>query len=197
MAKELVVRDDKGRFVPGQSGNAAGKVKGLKNYITHERLMLESALRDYVGHPDQKAKLLAGIDRVLTIAVNSEDEKHAISAMKLLLDRVLPAMPLKEAEEAESADRKLEIIIITNPNAKVPVQAVVDGEFTVIEETPCQTSKPDSKPTASKAAKAPTPSTISPTTSCQPTSTPAKAKSRPVKARKKARSNERTVNGRS
>lgn len=194
MTKALVERDDKGRFTPGQSGNPAGKAKGLKNYITHERLMLESALRDYVGKPEQAAKLIAGIDRVLTIAVHSEDEKHAISAMKLLLDRVMPAMPVKEADEADKTDRKLEIIIRTNPDAKVPVQAVVDGEFTVIEETSCPTSKPDSKPTASRAAKEPTPSTTSPTTSCQPTSPPAKAKSRPVKDRKKELSNEPAIN---
>jgi len=195
MTNALVERDDKGRFTPGQSGNPAGKAKGLKNYITHERLMLESALRDYVGKPEQRAKLIEGIDRVLTIATQSEDEKHAISAMKLLLDRVLPAMPIKEAEEADKTDRKLEIIIITNPNAKVPVQAVVDGEFTVLEETPpCPTSKQDSKPTASRAEKEPIASTTKATTTSPPTSTPVKAKRKRKKARKKALSNERTVN---
>ena len=133
-SRPLVVRDEKGRFPPGQSGNPAGKAKGLRNYITHERLMLESALRDYVGHPDQAKKLLDGINRVLTIAIEGED-KDAISAMKLLLDRVMPAMPAKEAEDGEKVERRLEIIIRTNPDAKVPVQAVIDGEFTEIEET--------------------------------------------------------------
>ncbi len=124
-------RDHKGRFLPGQSGNPAGKQKGLRNYITHERLMLESALRDYVGDPNQSAKLIAGIDRVLNIALEGED-KDALSAMKLLLDRVMPAMPPKEAEEADKTDRKLQIVIQTNPNATVPVQTVIEGE--VIEE---------------------------------------------------------------
>lgn len=119
--------------MPGQSGNPQGKAKGVKNYITHERLMLEAALRDYVGEPDQASKLLQGIDRILNLAVEGED-KHALSAMKLLLDRVMPAMPIKEAEDAEKTDRRLEIIIKTNPDAKVPVQACVDGEFTTIEE---------------------------------------------------------------
>lgn len=133
MSNPLVVRDDKGRFIPGQSGNPEGKAKGLRNYITNERLMLESALRDYVGHRDQAKKLLEGIDRVLTIAVAGED-KDAISAMKLLLDRVMPAMPSKEAEEADKTDRRLEIIIRTNPDARVPVQAVIDGDFIELEE---------------------------------------------------------------
>jgi len=119
-------RDDKGRFLPGQSGNPAGKAKGLKNYITHERLMLEAALRDYVGDPTNSARLIQGIDRVLRIAAEGED-KEALSAMKLLLDRVMPAMPPKEVEDAEKTDRKLQIIIQTNPNATSPVHAVVEG----------------------------------------------------------------------
>ena len=123
----LVQRDGKGRFLPGQSGNPAGKAKGLRNYITHERLMLEAALRDYVADPTQAKKLLAGIDRVLDIA-GGDDNKDAISAMKLLLDRVMPAMPIKEAEEAVSTDRRLQIIIQTNPNATVPVE-VIEGDY--------------------------------------------------------------------
>ena len=123
----LVQRDGKGRFLPGQSGNPAGKAKGLRNYITHERLMLEAALRDYVADPARSKKLLAGIDRVLDIAIG-EDNKDAISAMKLLLDRVMPAMPIKEAEEAVSTDRRLQIIIQTNPNATVPVE-VIEGSY--------------------------------------------------------------------
>ena len=93
--------------------------------------MLESALRDYVSDPKQSLKLLQGIDRVLGIAVEGED-KDAISAMKLLLDRVMPAMPVKEAEEADRTDKRLQIIIQTNPNATVPVQ-VIEGEY---EEVP-------------------------------------------------------------
>ena len=97
--------------------------------------MLESALRDYVADPTQAHKLLRGIDRVLDIAVTGED-KDVISAMKLLLDRVMPAMPAKIEEDAERTDKRLQIVILTNPEAKVAVQAVIEGEFTTIEETP-------------------------------------------------------------
>ena len=130
---KLIVRDDKGRWLPGQSGNQAGKQKGLRNYITHERLMLEAALRDYVADPSQSRKLLEGIDRVLSIAVEGED-KDAISAMKLLLDRVMPAMPLKEAEEAERVDKRLQIVFQITPQADTPVKAIIDGKFTEIED---------------------------------------------------------------
>lgn len=190
MANDLVERDDKGRFVPGQSGNPEGKAKGLRNYITHERMMLEAALRDYVGRPEQAQMLLNGINRVLAIAAEGDD-KTAISAMKLLLDRVMPAMPLKEAEEGEKLDRRLEIVIRTNPQATSPVQAIVDGEFTEITEEPepCPTSKQDSQPTKTKAEKAPTPST---TKATKPSRSRSRKATRPAatkKARKKAPSN--------
>ncbi len=129
--QSVVQRDAKGRFLPGTTGNPSGKAKGLRNYITHERLMLEAALRDYVADPAQSIKLLQGIDRVLNIAVG-DDDKNAISAMKLLLDRVMPAMPPKEQEDAERTDRRLQIIIQTNPNATVPVQTVIEGVATEV-----------------------------------------------------------------
>lgn len=127
-----LVRDEKGRFVKGQSGNPAGKAKGLKNYITHERLMLEAALRDYVGDPKQADKLVQGIDRVLQIAISGEDAQ-AISAMKLLLDRVMPAMPPKVEEEANKLDKRLHIVIQTNPEATTPIE-IIEGQFSEIEE---------------------------------------------------------------
>ena len=129
----LIERDGKGRFLPGQSGNPAGKAKGLRNYITHERLMMEAALRDYVADPTQAKKLLKGIDRVLDIAIG-EDDKLVIPAMKLLLDRVMPVVDSKIPEEAAKTDSRLTIIIQTNPDALVPVEAVIDGEFTKLEE---------------------------------------------------------------
>ncbi len=94
--------------------------------------MLEAALRDYVADPKQSSKLLAGIDRVLGIAVNGDD-KDSISAMKLLLDRVMPAMPPNEQEDAEKRQTRLEIVIKTNPGATVPVQ-IIDGEYEVLPE---------------------------------------------------------------
>lgn len=126
------MRDEKGRFVKGQSGNPAGKAKGLKNYITHERLMLEAALRDYVGDPKQADKLVQGIDRVLQIAISGEDAQ-AISAMKLLLDRVMPAMPPKVEEEANKLDKRLHIVIQTNAEATTPIE-IIEGQFSEIEE---------------------------------------------------------------
>lgn len=129
-----VTRDENGRFIKGVSGNPAGKAKGVKNAMTLERLAFERALRQYVAEPENAEKLLRGIDRVLDIAMMGDKDKDTISAMKLLLDRVMPAMPPKLAEEAEKADTKLQIVIQTNPDAKTPVKAVINGETQEIEE---------------------------------------------------------------
>lgn len=128
------IRDENGRFVKGQSGNPAGKAKGVKNAMTLERLAFERALRQYVAEPENAEKLLRGIDRVLDIAVMGEKDKDTISAMKLLLDRVMPAMPPNVADEAEKADTRLQIVIQTNPDAKVPVKAVINGETQELED---------------------------------------------------------------
>lgn len=127
-----VTRNDKGQFVKGQSGNPAGKAKGTKNAMTHERLAFERALRQYVAEPDNAEKLLRGIDRVLQIAVTAEKDADSVSAMKLMLDRVMPAMPPKVSEEADKVDRKLEINIITNPDARAPI--TVEGRVVNKEE---------------------------------------------------------------
>jgi hypothetical protein len=129
-----VTRNQKGQFVKGQSGNPAGKARGIKNAMTLERVAFERALRQYVAEPERAEKLLLGIDRVLDIATGAEKDKDAISAMKLMLDRVMPAMPPKLSEEAEKSDKRLQIIISTNPEAKTPVKAIIEGQATTIEE---------------------------------------------------------------
>ena len=127
-----VVRDDKGRFIKGQSGNPQGKAKGIRNQMTLERLAFEKALRDYVHDPRQAEKLVAGIDRLLGIAQFAEKDSDAIAAMKLMLDRVMPNMPPQVAEDAAKADNKLQIVIQTNPNAKAPIN-IIDGNAVEVE----------------------------------------------------------------
>lgn len=128
---KTVTRDNKGRFVAGQSGNPLGKAKGIRNQMTLERVAFEKALRDYVHDPLQAGRLVEGIDRLLRIAAFAEKDSDAIGAMKVMLDRVMPAMPPKVEEEAEKTDNKLQIIIQTNPNAKSPVH-IIEGTAEVI-----------------------------------------------------------------
>jgi hypothetical protein len=102
--------------------------------MTLERVAFEKALRDYVHDPARAHKLLEGIDRVLNVAIGAEKDSDAIAAMKLMLDRVMPAMPAKIGEEAEKADSRLSITIQTNPHAISPVEVIIDGEATDISE---------------------------------------------------------------
>lgn len=130
-----LVRDSKGRFPKGVSGNPLGKAKGIRNQMTLERVAFESALRQYVADPLRAHKLLEGIDRVLKIAVEAEKDSDSIAAMKLMLDRVMPALPPQVGDEAEKTDTRLQITIQTNANAKSPIEAVViNGEATDITE---------------------------------------------------------------
>lgn len=125
-------RNEKGQFVKGTSGNPVGRLKGTKNWLTLERLAFEKVLREYISDDTQAQKLLKGIDRVLDIAGDAASkDSDSLSAMKILLDRVMPVMPPKLEEEAEKTDRRLTIIIQTNPNAKVPIEAI-EGEFTEV-----------------------------------------------------------------
>lgn len=128
---EVAERDEGGRFLKGQSGNPRGKIKGTRNEITLMRLTLEKALREYVAEPVNAEKLLRGIDRVIDIALEGE-EKHAVGAMKLLLEKVMPSMPPQLEAEAAQTDRKLHIIIQTNLDAAVPIQ-IIDGEYAEVE----------------------------------------------------------------
>jgi hypothetical protein len=129
-----VVRDNKGRFIKGQSGNPLGKAKGIRNQMTLERVAFEQALRQYVADPARAMKLLKGIDRVLDVAINAEKDSDATAALKLMLDRVMPALPPQIGEEAEKLDSRLQITIQTNPNATSPVEVIIDGEATDITE---------------------------------------------------------------
>lgn len=129
-----VVRDSKGRFPKGVSGNPLGKAKGIRNQMTLERVAFEQALRQYVADPLRAHKLIEGIDRVLKIAVGAEKDSDSIAAMKLMLDRVMPSLPPVIGEEAEKLDTRLQITIQTNPLATSPVEVVIDGEATDITE---------------------------------------------------------------
>lgn len=132
MSKD-VTRNDKGQFVKGQSGNPAGRRKGLKNYITEERLLLEAALREYAGSDKNKNKLLKAIDRLIDISVNGED-KVAVNALKVLLDKVMPAASSQNEEDGNNGKGALTIVFASaDGQAGRPVE-ILEGEATEIPQ---------------------------------------------------------------
>jgi len=69
-----------GRWLPGQSGNPAGRPKGSKNHLVELKQQLEIAVRDHL----QPVRLRQILDKMIDMAV----EGH-VGAAKLVLDKVL------------------------------------------------------------------------------------------------------------
>lgn len=125
-------RDEKGRFIKGQSGNPKGLPVGTRQRITQEKLAMEQALREYMADESRFDRIKGSIDRLLDIIENGED-KVAVSAVKVLTDKVLPT--LKPEEDTQKGPAQIQITIDSSAvKGAKPVQAgaVVDGEFTEI-----------------------------------------------------------------
>jgi len=130
--KAVAKRDDKGRFLKGQSGNPAGLPAGTRQRITQEKLAMEQALRLYMADEKNARRILGSIDRLLDIVETGED-KVAVSAIKVLTDKVLPT--LKPEEEQQKGPNRIEITIDTSAvkgESAVRAANVMDGEYTEI-----------------------------------------------------------------
>lgn len=97
-----IARDKGGRFVTGQSGNPNGRPKGKKNHITNLKQDLEIAVRENMSPERVKAVVdamfaaaLEGnvgagkliLDKVLSNARDSEDEKESNTGLKIIIER--------------------------------------------------------------------------------------------------------------
>ena len=102
----------------GQSGNPKGKPRGTKHWITTERENLELVLRQYLGDKKQMNKAMQAVDRLFQLAIEAED-KVAVQAMKVLLDKVLPSP--KSAEEVTEDKAPSVHIVIENTTDKVTI----------------------------------------------------------------------------
>ena len=124
-------RDEEGKFVAGHQ-HSVGRPKGSRNRITEERLALEAALREYLGEEGNANKAKAAIDRIFTIASQGED-KDAIQAIKLLLDKVMTSP--KQEETGGGGSNTLHITIDRAAEAGGnPVEVVLDPtDYEVID----------------------------------------------------------------
>ena len=143
--------DGSGRFLRGHSANPAGRVKGLRNKITLERLLLEDMLRQTLV---QKSPGL--LKRAIKMAMGHEcDECHVEHkdengkpvrppcggyrpgndrVMRALLDKVL-ATP-KHDDAGEAKDNEIKILIQNLTNSPTPMS---EPGLTTVTVTPTQT----------------------------------------------------------
>lgn len=130
-----IVRDEEGKWVKGQSGNPAGRIKGARNHLTIERLALEGALRSYIANPGNLGKLKQSIDRILDIAIEGED-KQAVAAFKVLADKVLTApKDSAEADQQAPSNVTLRIENLTLPEQRERISVdIEDAKYEELED---------------------------------------------------------------
>ncbi|MHC4372119.1 MAG: DUF5681 domain-containing protein [Planctomycetota bacterium] len=116
-----LVRDEKGQFVKGVSGNPLGRPKGSRNHIVALRENTEMALREYMSTPANAKKALKAMDQLFEQAAQGE-----IAALKLLLDKVLPNVRAGSDEGGSEKQKPVAIQIInqTSEKATTPVSIV-------------------------------------------------------------------------
>lgn len=115
----------KGKWVKGQSGNPKGKPKDLRT-IAVLKNDLELAVREKLS----PATVSRVINRMVDIALNDPEPKHAISAAKLIVD-----MAISKAAVQEQANQRPAISIIIE-NATMAAQKLeeqpIEATYSVV-----------------------------------------------------------------
>lgn len=122
--KTEIQRAEGGKFLKGHSGNPAGRVKGLRNKITLERLLLEDMLRQTLVQESPKL-----LKQAVKMAMQGNDR-----IMRALLDKVL-ATP-KHDDAGEAKDNEIKILIQNLTNSPTPKS---ETGLTTVTVTPTQT----------------------------------------------------------
>ncbi|MHC4372175.1 MAG: DUF5681 domain-containing protein [Planctomycetota bacterium] len=128
--KGAMVRNEKGHFVKGYSGNPLGRPKGTRNQITQLRENTELALRDYISSPENARKALKALDQLFSQAADGD-----IQALKLLLDKVLPNVRAGADDGGGEKQKPVAIQIVnqTSDKASNPM-TIVDVKPLELEE---------------------------------------------------------------
>jgi len=113
-----LVRNKKGQFVKGVSGNALGRPKGSKNIITVQKLMVEEAFR--AGSEDDLLEVLHLIVK--------QAKKGDKPSQKLIWDANVSKQNLAEEK---SAGEKAKIMVKT---MNITQEAAIEGEFIDVTE---------------------------------------------------------------
>jgi len=129
------VEDTEEQYEKRKRGRPKGSVsvrkQATKSSVTQQRLALEAGIRDYISGSGRLEILRDAIDRTLRIAAYGFEDKDAVSAMRVLLDRLMATA--KQEEEATGHAPPAVTIVIENATVK-PAPKVVDAEYTEIPQ---------------------------------------------------------------
>lgn len=122
-AKKEVIRDAKGRFPKGVSGNPKGRPLGAKGRIVKAKQELETLLREDIVNAEQI--------RGIWLSMVAEAQNGNVSAAKLILDKVM-----SNAKVDEDVNEGRDGITIKIENVTLPghEKAAIEGDFTSSEE---------------------------------------------------------------
>lgn len=114
MANELTPAPKNFLWKKGQSGNPAGRPKGVKNKITLMKQMLEGELRAQIG-----PEMAAVVAKALEMAKDGNE-----AMIKLFVDKTVPTT--KAGEDGEPVDNRIQILVGKVPDRKEDV--LINGE---------------------------------------------------------------------
>ena len=118
-------RDEKGRLLPGYTGNMSGRTRGIRNKITLDRLLLEDKLR--VALERKSPKLL---EKAIEMAMDGNDR-----IMRALLDKLLSTP--KHDDPGEAKDNEIKILIQNLTSGPTPRP---EAGVTTVKVTPSETT---------------------------------------------------------
>lgn len=121
---EVAKRGPDGRFLPGKSGNPAGRPLSAKNQITVKKQQLELAVRDNV-HPDEITEIVKSMIKLA--------KEGSVQAAKLILDKTVSNA--RDAEDVQKDDGGIRVVIenVTVGREPETIEAE-DAVYTEIEE---------------------------------------------------------------
>lgn len=124
-AKPVVKRTEDGKFLPGVSGNPAGRAKGTKNKITLARLMLEDQLREILMRDGPKL-----MNKAIKMALKDGNDR----VMRVLLDKMLTTP--RDQDSGDSQDRDIKVTVQNLISREdPPKQRALEGESVRIPVT--------------------------------------------------------------
>ena len=104
------------RFKPGQSGNPAGRAKGVVSITTRIKKLLEMELQ--VKDPVSNEACKKTVSEIIGLRLAKEAMSGNIKAVKIILDRTEGKVSSPEQSPEEWIDEQLSIIV-DEPKAKI------------------------------------------------------------------------------